>query len=152
MANTWVLITNASTAFLYGTERHKLLSGQRDALEQIKELHHSRSRQKDGEIVSDRLGNFSGKSTGHGSFVDASDPKAFEAEYFAKELAQLLEAGRVDNKYKDLIIVSSPHFHGLLNKKINQKVSSLISSHIKKDYTKQKVQQLPSLLKEHLFK
>ena len=71
----------------------------------------------------------------HGAFNEPIDPKDYEQERFAIELAKELDAGRTANSYKNLIIVASPHFHGMLNKHMNEHVAGMVSKHIEKDYT-----------------
>ena len=51
------------------------------------------------------------------------------------ELAEKLNKGRNAHDFKNLVIVSSPRFHGILNKKIHPQVNKLIYRHIEKDFT-----------------
>lgn len=134
MANTWLIVANASQATLYETESKP------KTLKLLKEFLHPASRAKGSELASDRPGHFQAESRGmegttHGSFNEPIDPKSYEQERFAIELAGELEAGRTSNSYKNLIIVASPHFHGLLNKHLNQHVAGMVSRHVEKDYT-----------------
>jgi protein required for attachment to host cells len=134
MANTWLIVANASQATLYETESKP------KTLKLLKEFLHPASRAKGSELASDRPGHFQAEARGmegttHGSFNEPIDPKSYEQERFAIELAGELEAGRTANSYKNLIIVASPHFHGLLNKHLNQHVAGMVSRHVEKDYT-----------------
>jgi len=134
MANTWLIVANASQATLYETESKP------KTLKLLKEYLHPASRAKGSELASDRPGHFQAEARGmegttHGSFNEPIDPKSYEQERFAIELAGELEAGRTANSYKNLIIVASPHFHGLLNKHLNQHVAGMVSRHVEKDYT-----------------
>lgn len=134
MANTWLIVANASQATFYETE-HKPKT-----LKLLKEFLHPASRAKGSELASDRPGHYQGEARGmegttHGAFNEAVDPKDYEKERFAIELAKELDAGRTANSYEHLIIVASPHFHGLLNKHMNEHVAGMVSLHIEKDYT-----------------
>lgn len=131
MNNTWVLVANGSEARIYATEMAI------KTLTLIKEFNHPESRQKGAELASDRSGHFNGETMGtaHGAFTEATDPKSYEMERFAMELADKLNDGRNRHQYKNLIIVSSPRFHGLLNKQINPQVSKLVGRHVEKDFT-----------------
>jgi protein required for attachment to host cells len=134
MANTWLIVANASQATLYETESKP------KTLKLLKEFLHPASRAKGSELASDRPGHFQAEARGmegttHGSFNEPIDPKSYEQERFAIELAGELEAGRTANSYKNLIIVASPHFHGLLNKHLNEHVAGMVSRHVEKDYT-----------------
>jgi len=131
MHDTWVLVTNGSQARLFETEY------QPNNLHLLKEFSHPDSREKGKDLASDRAGHYQGEITGasHGAFIESIDPKSYEIERFAVSLANELDVGRNANSYNSLIIVSSPHFHGLLNKHMNQHVASLVDKHIEKDYT-----------------
>lgn len=134
MPNTWLIVANASQATLYETESHP------STLKLLKEFIHPASRAKGSDLASDRPGHFQAEARGmegttHGSFNEPIDPKEYEQERFAIELARELDAGRTANRYKNLIIVASPHFHGVLNKHMNEHVAGMVSRHVEKDYT-----------------
>jgi len=134
MPNTWLVVANASQATIYQTEQRP------KTLTMVKEFLHPPSREKGEQLASDRPGHFQGEAVGmegttHGAFNEPTDPKAYEHERFATELAKELDAGRTANSYKNLIIIASPHFHGLLNKSMNSHVAAMVGQHIQKDYT-----------------
>lgn len=134
MAMTWLIVANASQATVYETEASPR------SLKLLKEYLHPASRAKGSELASDRPGHFKQEARGmegttHGAFNEPINPKDYEHERFAIELAKELDAGRAANQYGDLIIVAAPHFHGLLNKHLNAQVASMMSRHIDKDYT-----------------
>jgi len=104
MSITWIMVANASQAKLFSN------SGPHKGLTLIKELLHPESREKTSNLVSDRSGANAG--TGHGAFLQATDPKHHEAERFAQELTRELEEGRVRNAYDRLILVASAPFMG----------------------------------------
>ena len=133
MKNTWLLIANGSEARLFETElRPKTLN-------LLQEITHPESREKGAELASDKSGHYQGDAANggstQGSFSEPTDPKEYEMERFAGELVKALEAGRTANSYQHLIVVSSPKFHGLLNKQMNGHISKLVVNHINKDYT-----------------
>ncbi len=141
--NTHVLVANSSEAKLYKTTR----LGER--MDLINEYIHPESREKRLDLVSDRSGHFESRATGigRGAFVE-SDPKQIEADRFAQELAKIVIkicGGHPDDK---LVIVASPHFHGLLNKHYNVQVKGQITYNVEKDYTKIPLKQLMSYLGE----
>ena len=135
---TWVLIANGSEARLFEkNDDPKLLS-------LIKEFNHPESRDKGLDLASDRAGNFNGEisKAAHGSFTEATSPKEYEVERFAMILTDELDTARNENRYNNLIVVSSPHFHGLLNGYMNEHVAKMVNKHIEKDYTNLKVEEL----------
>lgn len=144
MTTTWILIANASEAHLYTSQRAKLFNGSAE-LSLINNFSHPESRQKGLNLVADRLGH-----SGHGTFVEAAEPKQLEADHFAKELVSMLEQGRVNNQFQDLIIAAPSKFRGLLHKYINDHLQQLLSVNIDKDYTKDKANVLVKHLQEHM--
>ncbi len=131
---TWLLVGNASRARLFETQaRPKTLT-------LIKEFLHPPSREKGDELASDRSGHYQAEAVGmegttHGAFNEAVTPKEYEHTRFAMELAKELNTGRTKNSFNNLMIVASPHFHGLLNQHMNSHVSKMVSTHLNKDYT-----------------
>jgi len=130
MGNNWVLVANSSTARLYNLKGKKI--------NLISEHNHPESRQKSGEIASDRPGQYLSHNSGvaHGSYADSTDPKEYEIERFAHELAEHLNSARKENRYSRLALVAPPQFHGMLNKHMNPNVSSMVVARVDKDYTK----------------
>ena len=144
MTTTWILIANATEAHLYQSPKAKLFNGM-EKLELVCEFAHPDGRKKDIDLVSDRLGH-----NGHGTMIESSDLKQFEAERFARELAQSLESSRTSNSFQDLIVIAPPSFHGLLNKHFNEQLQGLVSVNVEKDYTKANERQLLSNLQGYL--
>jgi protein required for attachment to host cells len=105
--------------------------GPKKGLQFIKELVHPESREKTSNLVSDRSGSHTG--TGHGAFVQATDPKHHEAERFAQEVTRELDEGRVNNAYDRLILVASAPFMGLVNSRLPELVRSKLSRKRKPD-------------------
>ena len=146
MNTTWILVANASEARLFGTDKIG------EGMERIKEFKHQESREKGSDLASDRPGHYQSKGTGHGAFAEHTDPKDYEAERFAGELANILEEGRTSNKYKKLVLVAAPHFHGLLNTHMNEHTRALVVNNIQKDFTSVESYELPRRLKESINK
>ncbi len=146
MDNTWILVANASTATLYSFTPTESGKG-KPQLTVVAELSHPQSREKDQELTSDRPGEYISGTGGHGNFAEASDPHQYEAVIFARELFHKLEQGRVSHQYRDLILVASPHFLGLLRQSIDERpLKNVAIQEVHKDYTKEKPQDLIKLL------
>lgn len=143
MSITWIMVANASQAKLFSN------SGPNRGLTLLKELLHPESREKTSNLVSDRSGSNAG--TGHGAFVQATDPKHHEAERFAQELTRELEEGRVNNAYDRLILVASAPFMGLVNSRLPGQVRSKLSESIEKDYTRLPIKELSGHLESYVF-
>jgi protein required for attachment to host cells len=153
MSYTWILIANASQARIYSIQKAKLFISNHqyeNCLDFITELEHEKSRKKTGELITDRLGSYQTSQGGHGSYVEPTDPKEVEADRFAKEIAEVLDQGRLKGEYEELVIVATPHFQGLLKKHLNHVLSRMISNTIEKDYTQYKERELAQQLREQL--
>jgi len=143
MTKTWILIANASVAFLYEPE----WVNSKPTLKLVGEYSHPDSRKKDRQITSDREGQYIARTGGHGNFIEASDPHQYEAEVFARELFQVIEQGRVNNKYQSLTLIAAPHFMGLLRQCIDERpLKNVDITEIQKDYTKEKPHDLVKIL------
>lgn len=142
--NTWVLVANASEARIFGTEKIG------NPMECMKEFNHPESRDKGMDLTSDRPGHYQSKGTGHGAFVESTDPKEYEAERFAAELAKELENGRTNNAYRKLVVVAAPHFHGLINSQLDEHTRAMVVNDIQKDFTDCDVNELPERLKQYM--
>ena len=127
MSKKWYLIANASEARIYSRNLDN------DQLECLETLTHPESRMKGSELSSDRPGHYQSSGNGRGAFVEKTDPKEYEAERFAIEIGKFLNNERTQNKYVDLCISATPHFHGLINKHLDKQVSALVSKHADKD-------------------
>lgn len=145
MDNTWVLVANASKAYLYATERIG------EKMTCLKDFAHPESRAKGAMLASDRPGHNRSKGTGRGSMGDPADPKYYEANRFAGELATALNAGRTANGYRRLVLVAGPHFHGLLNAHLNENTRAMVENYIHKDFTDCTERELPARLKKNML-
>ncbi|HQV07685.1 MAG: host attachment protein [Thauera sp.] len=145
MAITWILVANASLAKLYAN------LGPNKGLTLVKELIHPESRQKNGELVSDRSGAMGAVGSGGGSMQPQTLPKQHEAKVFAQEIAQALYQGRTSNAFKRAILVAPPAFMGLLNAVIDGPTAQLITDRFEKDYTKTPENELGDRLGSTIF-
>ena len=145
MAITWILVANASLAKPYAT------LGPNKGLTLVKELIHPESRQKNGELVSDRSGAMGAAGSGGGSMQPQTLPKQHEAKVFAQEIAQALYHGRTTNAFKRAILVAPPAFMGLLNAVIDGPTAQLITDRFEKDYTKTPENELGERLGSTIF-
>ena len=129
---SWILIANGSEARIYNR------SANRSGLQIVSEHQHPESRMKSADLISDRSGHYQSDSSsmGRGSYQEPTPPKEHEMERFAHELADTLDEGRMTRKFNRLVLVSPPHFSGLLTKQLHKEVKNLVSTNVGKDYTK----------------
>jgi protein required for attachment to host cells len=143
MSVTWIMVANASQAKVFANH------GPNKGLQFVKELVHPESRERTSDLVSDRSGSHAG--TGHGAFIQATDPKHHEAERFAQEVTRELDNGRLKQAYDRLILVASAPFMGLVNNRLPEPVRSLLSEIIDKDYTRLPTKELAGHLESYVY-
>ncbi|MFA6037980.1 MAG: host attachment protein [Legionellales bacterium] len=128
MSITWVLAADTTRANIYALGQIK------GELVLIKELENPEGRLKDGEIGFDKPGQFDDPMHGHSESFEHTSPKAVELQQFARTIAKALESGRVNHAFERLVLVVSPHFHGILSKELDPHVIDMIHKIIQKDY------------------
>jgi len=140
MNRYWILIADAAQAKLFAK------ANRTKPLELIEAFEHPQSREKRQALTSDRPGHYQSKGTGHGALVDASDPKIYQAEQFAKQLAVTLNEGYLNKSFRELVLAAPPKFYGMLNKHISKQVSANIATVLAKDYTQTPDRELSSII------
>lgn len=148
----WILVANSSEAKLYKSLSKDLCPTNLDhiSLELVESLVHSKSREKDSELVSDHLGRYANKGLPRSAFAEPTDPHQHEIDQFAKQLADLLDRKRKENLLQALILICPARFYGQLNTHLSKQTTQLISHVLKKDYTKEPEGQLIHHLKDAL--
>ncbi len=128
MAGTWVVVADSNKArfFTYASKN--------EPMQEHEGMLHAEGRLKNQDEVSDKQGGLAG---GHGegghAFEAPTDLKKYEAEVFAKQIADKLEHGRVNHDYDKLILVAPPAFLGALRQSMNDHVVNLVSSSLDKN-------------------
>ncbi len=152
MERIGVLIANGSEARFYTAERE----GQHlQNLSLAQEFLDPLVRHKEGDITSDHSSHRETRTDGtasqrvYGSFPEPTDPKEFEMERFAREIAKALEHGRTTKAFDSLILFAPPHFHGMLNKHLGDQLSRMVERHVEKDYTKVPDHELLETVRSH---
>jgi len=140
---TWIMVANSSIGQLYGIE-----SLHNNDIVLLKEYFHPQSRQKGLDILTDKPGHFSTDHKARGTYEKA-DPKEIESDAFSRELANVINLGHNNHKFEKLILVTAPHFYGLINKHLALNFEAV---HIPKDYTKLKPHDLLISLRTYLNK
>ncbi len=136
MSITWVVAADFTTAKIYALGQVK------GELVLVKELDNPEGRFGAGYIGSDKPGQFDNPMHGQSETFERADPKHVELHQFAHKIAQALESGRVNHEYEQLILVASPHFHGILSEELKKHVAVLVHKNIQKDYLQLPVHEL----------
>lgn len=136
LKTTWIVISDASRAFVYKAREKN------QPWMLLAQLEHPLSREKNQDLVSDRPGRvqqspgLTGDGKGSRSGVEASiTPKQSEHLHFAQEVAGFLEKGLNDQAYQDVVLVANPHFLGLLREKLPEGVKKRVMADVAKNYT-----------------
>src|SRR4051812_46621165 len=148
--STWVLVCDASRARLLQEQPRG------SALSLVGTFEHAESRARGRDLMADAPGRkpvgpvpaarVPGQGSAHGrpGAAPDTDPKDVEAEKFAHELAEVLERGRSDHAYEELVIAAPPHFLGTLRSVMSSQVAKHIEATLDKDLTGL---ELPELVK-----
>jgi protein required for attachment to host cells len=145
MRKTWVLVADSVRARLFTTHTPK------GPLHEFEDLVHPESRMHAGELNTDRPGRaFDRMGQARHAVGAVTSPKAQEAEEFARQVAERLEAGRNAGDFEQLVLVAPPDFLGLLRKAISPVTSKLISREVGKNVAQRSAEDIRSLLPEFL--
>jgi protein required for attachment to host cells len=130
MSATWVLVADRAKARLFAVARED------DSIVEIRDFLNPQGRASGRELSRDR------PPTSHDRFGPgrhAIEPQTSieqkTAESFARELDAVLEHGRVDRSYRDLVLIAPAHFLGTLNAALNKHVRACVAAELPKNLT-----------------
>jgi len=83
-----------------------------------------------------------GGATPNKLYEPATTPDVHQAELFARDIASFLLQGYQEGRFQKLSLVVSPQFLGMLRKILDQRLESVVTLEINKDYTQFSPQQL----------
>lgn len=126
---TWVVVANSSRARVFETR------GAGTGLAALQAYEHPDSRAKGSDLVSDRPGHTASDHGSRTALEPDTAPKRNVQTHFARELAQALEQGRVENRYQNLVLVASSPFLGILRSQLPVHVNGQVREALDKDYT-----------------
>lgn len=125
---TWIVVADGSRGRIFVQDKAT------GPLVESEDLIHSRARLRESELRSDRAGRERGVFGQGSSMFDArTEAHAHEAENFAKEIAEHLEAGRTSGKFQHLVLMAPPAFLGDLRGKLSDEVRKLVVGEVGKD-------------------
>ena len=137
MDASWIVAANSGRARFFAEATAA------DSLEEIEDMVNDAARLTTAESETDRIGpRAAGKSihkTGgalpHKTYEPAQTPDQHAAEIFAKDVAQYLLSGYHDGRFREIALVASPQFLGVLRKQLDPQLAQLVRVEINKDYT-----------------
>lgn len=141
MNNIWILVADSSRAKIYEADL---------TLENVAEVHdmvHSEARLQARELISDLPGrNVSARSGSHHNFSPQTSTHQQEVQAFAKEVVQVLDAGRNKQAFTKLALVAAPDFLGHIRNGMPPPLRKMVVHEVDKNVVKQPVPALRKLL------
>lgn len=146
MGKTWILVAHRSGARLFESR------GPRKGLERLQNLEHPAGKLKNRQIDSDKHGrSFDRRGSGRHAYTTEHEPTTHVAAQFAKQLAAVLEEGRVQQRYARLVLVAEPRFLGILRAELSAPIASLVSGTLDKDLGGVEDRDLPKHLEQAVY-
>ncbi len=128
MSRTWVVVAHrAGARILYH-------GGPGCPLVLEKEIDHPEGRFQNKHIDADKQGRaFSGKTGSSSGYQQHEDPHDHVAHVFAKDLGRLLDQGRNEHAYDNVVLVAEPRFLGMLRDSLSSQTAQKVKGSVTKD-------------------
>ncbi|HEX9811961.1 MAG TPA: host attachment protein [Burkholderiales bacterium] len=143
MGKRWVLVAHRSGARLFENR------GPGKGLELLKTVEHPAGKLRSHDIDSDKHGrSFDRRGGGRHAYTTEQDPTMHIAEQFAKQLAELLDDGRTQQRYAQLVLVAEPRFLGILRAALTSTTAARVVATLTKDLGSTNARELPKHLED----
>lgn len=128
MAKTWIVVAHRAGARIF---EH---IGPRKGLALIDDLDHPQGRMRNRDFDADRGGS-TYSIGGPGVDEKSREQSAHErdAANWARQLADIVNHARTDNRLLRLVLVAEPHFLGLLRESLDDNTADLVIGTVRKD-------------------
>jgi protein required for attachment to host cells len=148
MDATWIVSANAGRARIFAQ------TGAADALEEINDMVNTPARERVDATETDELGQRaagksrlgSGAPSQQNGYQQHQTPPQHQQELFARDVAHFLVAAHNEGRFRELCLVASPEFLGVLRQQVEDKLRGAIKLEINKDYTRESA----AALREHV--
>ena len=150
----WIVSANAGRARFFSQAQAGA------PLEEIEDMVNAAARLRTADTESDDLGRRTSSvgrsSAGTPSQASGYEPHQTPAEHqtqvFARSVAEFLQRGHQQHRYRKLSLIASPEFLGVLRKALDPGVGELVTVQIDKDYTQSTRDQLREQIRKHAEK
>jgi len=143
MATFWVLVADSAEARLFTRDKKF------GPLTEREDFLHPQSRLHGHELETDRPGKtFASHGYGQSDNEPPTEPKQYEAETFARQLAHALDTARARGDFEHLQIVAEPKFLGLLRERMDDDTRERIERTVDKNLTRQPPDRIAEALNE----
>lgn len=127
MNNTWILVAHRGGARILEN------TGSGQNLNLLRDIPHPQGGLKSKDIGSDRPARGVHRHGGRTTFQQEQEPPAHLAEVFARQLAGLLDDGRLKRRYGRLVLVAEPRFLGMLRAALSRATDELVIATVNKN-------------------
>ena len=129
----WIVSANAGRARFYAQANNAA------PLQEIEDFVNEAVRLRTVDTETDDLGQRGLNGTAGGTQPSGYEPHQTPAEHqterFARDIAAHLARGHREHRYRELVLVASPEFLGVLRKQLDRQVASVIRTSISKDWS-----------------
>lgn len=144
MKNTWVLIAHRGGARILENK------GPGKGLILLQDIPHPEGKLKSRDLGTDEPGRSFDSHGARHSFEQEVGPAAHVAEVFARQIAGILEEGRVGQRYGRLVLVAEARFLGILRSALSRDTSALVTATLNKDLAHVETQEMSKRLQDVL--
>lgn len=130
MQPTWILVADRARARLLCP------AATRGNLTELEDFVNPDGRKPASGLAHDRPRSMESVGNARHVIEPHTSPEQKTAERFARDLADVLDRGRLNQRYERLILVAPPHFLGVLQDALNPQVRACVSGHLDRDLTK----------------
>jgi len=143
MSNYVVVVADAARARIFS--RTKKFS----PLQEETVLTHPDSRLRRQDLVTDRAGSVQESRThGENEAGEPTDPKRYEAEQFARELARHLQKLRNQSAIEGITLVAEPRFLGILRTALDEATTQLVIKEVRASLTRENPESIQARIDE----
>ena len=130
MSATWILVADGAKARLFAVAEKD-----RSIIE-IEDRVHPEGTASGRELLQDRPPSTHDRF-GHSrhSIEPHTSLRQKSAEVFARELSDVLERGRLDRRYREIVLIAPAHFLGTLKAALNKHIRACVTAELPKDLT-----------------
>ena len=144
MKKTWVLVAHRGGARVFENK------GPGTGLSLLQDIPHPDGRLRSKDLGTDEPGRSHDSHGARHSFQQEVGLAAHVAEAFARQLAGILDEGRVGQRYGRLVLVAEAHFLGILRAALSREASALVTASLNKDLGHVKTDEMPKHLHDVL--
>ncbi len=144
MDTAWIIVAHRSGARLFENHGRELVL--------LQEIPHAEGRLQDKDVDIDGPGRaFDRQGEGRHALGNEQKPTERETVKFARELAGLLEDGRIHKRYTKLVLVAEPRFLGELRAVLTPQTGSMVTATQSRDLAWMETQQIQKHLQDIMW-